>query len=161
MLLAMYDKMKQYMWRYCRNLKLSYLNQNIGLLLVATVTKFMLRLIKIRSKENTIVVVAWPVRGAGNNPEALGVALHHHSPTFINVTTNLVDKRHAMQILFGEDRLEVILLIEARRIKIIIHGSVSVQRLEVMWLTCEQCYKRKLKWEKRGRGEWEAAGKRF
>ena len=76
---------------------------------IVYVAKFMW-LMKIRSKENTIMVVAWPVRGAGNNPEALVLASHIPSPTSINATTNLVIGWHAVQILVGQGRLEVMLL---------------------------------------------------
>ena len=31
-----------------------------------------------------MIVVVGPDRGAGNNPEALVLALHHHSPTLID-----------------------------------------------------------------------------
>ena len=48
-----------------------------------------------KGAKNAIIVVAWPDHGAGNDPEALGLALHHHGPTFINAycqdATNLVD----------------------------------------------------------------------
>ena len=62
------------------------------------------------SKENTIMVVAGPVRGAGNNPEALVLASHIPSPTSMNATTDLVIGWHAVQILVGQGRLEVKLL---------------------------------------------------
>ena len=42
-----------------------------------------------------MTVVAFPDRGAGNDPQALGLAFHHQGPTFINLycqaATNLVD----------------------------------------------------------------------
>ena len=46
--------------------------------------------------KNSIIVAACFDRGKGNNPEALGLALHHQGPTFIHAychaATNLVDK---------------------------------------------------------------------
>ena len=46
--------------------------------------------------EKTIIVVAWPDRGADNDPEALGLTFHHQGPTFINAycqaATNLADR---------------------------------------------------------------------
>ena len=46
--------------------------------------------------KNAIIVVAWPDHGAGDDPETLGLALHHHGPTYINAyyqaATNLVDR---------------------------------------------------------------------
>ena len=34
--------------------------------------------------ENTIIVVASPDYDAGNDPDVLGLALHHQGPAFIN-----------------------------------------------------------------------------
>ena len=58
------------------------------------------------------------------------------SPTSINATANLVIGWHAVRILVGQGRLEVMLFIKARRTKIVTATSVSVQsggdmRLEV------------------------------
>ena len=55
---------------------------------------------KSAKKQNpTTLVVALPDRGAGNDPEALGLAFHHQGPTFINAycqaATNLVSQIHA------------------------------------------------------------------
>ena len=33
--------------------------------------------------KNAIVVVVWPGRGTGNDPETLGLGLHNQAPTFI------------------------------------------------------------------------------
>ena len=45
--------------------------------------------------KNIMIVVAWCDCGAGDDPEALGFALHHHCPTFIiaycQAARNLVD----------------------------------------------------------------------
>ena len=32
-----------------------------------------------------MIVVAWPVHGAGTDPEAFVLAFYHHSPTFIDL----------------------------------------------------------------------------
>ena len=46
--------------------------------------------------KNTIIVVAWLDRGAGNDAEALGLASHHQGPTLVNAycqaATSLVDR---------------------------------------------------------------------
>ena len=36
------------------------------------------------SKKVNNSYIAYPDRGAGNDPEALGLAFHHQGPTFIN-----------------------------------------------------------------------------
>ena len=45
--------------------------------------------------ENTVIAIAWPDRGRENDPEALGLAVHHQGPTFFNAycqaATYLVD----------------------------------------------------------------------
>ena len=38
----------------------------------------------VNEQKNTTVVKAWPDFIAGNDPEALGLALHHQGLTFIN-----------------------------------------------------------------------------
>ena len=49
----------------------------------------------VNEQKNTMIAVASRDRGAGNDPEALGLALHYHGPTFIDTycqaATNLVD----------------------------------------------------------------------
>ena len=46
--------------------------------------------------KNTIIVVAWPDRGAGKDPEALGLDFYQQLNTFVNAyrqaAANLVDR---------------------------------------------------------------------
>ena len=48
------------------------------------------------NEQKSIIVVAYPDRGAVNDPGALGLAFHHQGLTFINAychsATNLVDR---------------------------------------------------------------------
>ena len=50
----------------------------------------------VNEKNNSVIVVACPDRGAGNDPETLGLPFHQQGPTFINTycqaATNLVDR---------------------------------------------------------------------
>ena len=39
----------------------------------------------VNEQRNTMIVVAWPVHGAGTDPEAFMLAFYHHSPTFIDL----------------------------------------------------------------------------
>ena len=39
----------------------------------------------VNEQRNTMIVVAWPVHGAGTAPEAFMLAFYHHSPTFIDL----------------------------------------------------------------------------
>ena len=38
----------------------------------------------VNEQENTIIVVAYPGRGAGNDPEPLGFAFHHQGSTLLH-----------------------------------------------------------------------------
>ena len=37
-----------------------------------------------KTHTHTIIALSWPDRGAGNDPEPLGLAFHHQGSTFIN-----------------------------------------------------------------------------
>ena len=49
----------------------------------------------VNKKQTTMIVIACPDQGAGNDPEALGLAFHHQGPTFIMHIVQLLQARAA------------------------------------------------------------------